>query len=934
MEESMSDVFLSYARGDDEAFVKRLHKDLTSRGFDVWWDRVSMPSRALTFLQEVRDAVDKASRLVIVIGPNAVKSDYVRAEWKHALNFSKVVIPILRQGGYERLPEELSRLHSPDFRARRGYDEALTELLRILAVPVQPLATLFDVPALPPHLNRRTEDVEYLTALVLADVTRATVITSSTQTITLQGMGGVGKSVLATIFARDAGTRRAFRDGVIWLTLGQRPNLVQQLALCGQFLNDDPHEYLTLTRARARVQEVLARKGCLLVLDDVWDMAHVAPFWNALGERSRLLITTRIGSLANGLGAQEQRLDLLPDDAAVKLMADWAGLPVGSLPATAWEVAEECGNLPLALAITGAMMRGKLKRWDSVLERLRNADLEMIEQEFPGYPYKNLLRAIQVSVDSLDSALHDRYLDFAVFPNAVLIPESVLVTLWKPQGLDKADAQDAMDSLVGSSLVTRDDGGRLRLHDLQYDYVRKQAPDLAALHARLLQAYASGCCDWHTGPSDGYFFEHLAYHLVQAGQQNELRRLLLNFSWLQAKLAATNVNSLIADFDLLPRNASTWTVRGALLAASDILIRDPGQLGGQLAGRLATSAGDEVRTLLQQVSQTVTRPRLRPTTVSLAPPRECLLHILRGHTGMISDVAMIAGGRQLLSASTDGTFKVWDLERREAVRTLGVPCFKPRWPARRWYDWWHYVQACSIVLTPDGHHAFCGYVFPGGIALQLVEVEEARVICTPRMRRLWRRLCVFSLALSPNLRALLAGLDDGCITVWDLSGAVVRTLIGPKSMIQRIAVSPNGSRAISGSRDGTLVVWDLERGSVVHVLKGHTDGITTVIITPDGRQALSGSGSGCINLWDLQDGRVVHTFKSGTGAVYEIALTVDGLQAVSASVGGTLTLWDLQRGRLVHTVLTNGEISGIALVGDGRCALSIGDDIWLCDLKT
>ena len=53
-------IFLSYARDDDESFVKQLYEDLTKRGFQVWWDRVSMPSRALTFLQEIRDAVARA----------------------------------------------------------------------------------------------------------------------------------------------------------------------------------------------------------------------------------------------------------------------------------------------------------------------------------------------------------------------------------------------------------------------------------------------------------------------------------------------------------------------------------------------------------------------------------------------------------------------------------------------------------------------------------------------------------------------------------------------------------------------------------------------------------------------------------------------------------------------------------------------------------
>lgn len=36
----------------------RLHADLAARGFDVWWDRVARPARGLTFLHEIRDAID------------------------------------------------------------------------------------------------------------------------------------------------------------------------------------------------------------------------------------------------------------------------------------------------------------------------------------------------------------------------------------------------------------------------------------------------------------------------------------------------------------------------------------------------------------------------------------------------------------------------------------------------------------------------------------------------------------------------------------------------------------------------------------------------------------------------------------------------------------------------------------------------------------
>ncbi len=73
-------IFISYARADDESFVKQLYQNLTENGIDVWWDREAMQSRGRTFLQELRDAIEGSDRLIAVIGPNAVKSDNVRTE--------------------------------------------------------------------------------------------------------------------------------------------------------------------------------------------------------------------------------------------------------------------------------------------------------------------------------------------------------------------------------------------------------------------------------------------------------------------------------------------------------------------------------------------------------------------------------------------------------------------------------------------------------------------------------------------------------------------------------------------------------------------------------------------------------------------------------------------------------------------------------------
>jgi len=541
----MTDIFISYARADDEPFVKRLYEDLTKSGFDVWWDRVSMPSRALTFLQEIRDAIDSADRLILVVGPKAVESDYVSAEWRYALRACKVVTPILRLGDYDLVPDDLSKLHCPDFRKTRSYNDALAELLRILAEPIPSLGALRDVPSLPPHFLPRPEEMPPLAETILADVKRPTVITSAKQTTALQGMGGVGKSVLAAAFARACETRRAFTDGIIWLTFGQQPDLVRNLALVGRAFDDAPQHYLDLQSSKARLGEVLADKVCLLVLDDIWDVAHAEPFTNALGPRCRLLITTRDGGLATALGAQEHRLDVLSDDAALKLLADWSDLSVEALPSEASVVADECGNLPFALALCGAMARDGTP-WADLLDALREADLTFMEKQFPNCPYPDVLKSLKVSVDALartDPAWEKRYLELAVFPADEVVPEAAVMTLWlHTNGLNDREARKLLTTLERKALLRVEGAApqrRVSLHDLQHDYVRAAQGDLTSLHGGLLEAYRRKCPNgWPSGPNDGYFFEHLAYHLVEARRKEELRGLLFDFDWLQAKLVS------------------------------------------------------------------------------------------------------------------------------------------------------------------------------------------------------------------------------------------------------------------------------------------------------------------------------------------------------------------------------------------------------------
>ena len=76
---------LSYARAENEPLARELYQRLSAAGLAVWWDRVCMPARSLTFLQEIRLAVRDAERTVVIVDGPACQSEYVRAEWQYAL---------------------------------------------------------------------------------------------------------------------------------------------------------------------------------------------------------------------------------------------------------------------------------------------------------------------------------------------------------------------------------------------------------------------------------------------------------------------------------------------------------------------------------------------------------------------------------------------------------------------------------------------------------------------------------------------------------------------------------------------------------------------------------------------------------------------------------------------------------------------------------
>jgi NACHT domain- and WD repeat-containing protein len=455
----------------------------------------------------------------------------------------------------------------------------------------------------------------------------------------------------------------------------------------------------------------------------------------------------------------------------------------------------------------------------------------------------------------------------------------------------------------------------------------------------------------------------MVYQQTLAGFPDQVEKALLNYGYLEAKLAGKGIHELIEDYNLVSRagvgkekEKSLALVQGALRLSTPVLVKDPLQLPSQLTGRLMEFSETDLCNFLVQIRRQIKRPWLRPlhafvespsgallrtmedgqcAIMALMPDGRCTvsvgeeavgLKVLNLENGtcirsivapnMVSAIAVTPDGRWVVLGTEKGTVEVWDLKNGKCLRIL------------EGYRW----SVSSIAITPDGRRAVSGMSDFTGVS------KETIVDCPIKVWDLESGDCLFtlrghtrmvsSLAITPDGQQIVSGSADRTIKVWDLeSGNCLRTLQGQHTdEVACVALSKDGLKVVSASYDKSLKIWDLKSGACMKTLEGHAMRVYAVALTPDGRNAISGSEDKTLKVWDLESGACINTLVGHTRAVVRVAITPDGCRAVSSSYG-SLKVWDLQnnsnpRAQSWHTL----RVERIKLTNNGRCAISTCGD--------
>ena len=212
---------------------------------------------------------------------------------------------------------------------------------------------------------------------------------------------------------------------------------------------------------------------------------------------------------------------------------------------------------------------------------------------------------------------------------------------------------------------------------------------------------------------------------------------------------------------------------------------------------------------------------------------------LEGHAKTVWSVEFDASGERLVTASMDGTARIWDVATGECLLSLG-----------------HEDSVRSAVFVTDGELVLTA----SGSAAHLWDVSSGA-----RVRSLAGHTDkVQSIAVDPRgLRAATSSADK-TVRVWELStGRELARLVGHAQAVLSVDFDGGGSRLVSGGVDGGVRVWDADDGACLMSTRAPAK-VTRVCFSPDGKTVLTSSDAvrvvnadtgAIVAVWDGRGGR-------------------------------------------------------------------------------
>jgi WD40 repeat protein len=281
------------------------------------------------------------------------------------------------------------------------------------------------------------------------------------------------------------------------------------------------------------------------------------------------------------------------------------------------------------------------------------------------------------------------------------------------------------------------------------------------------------------------------------------------------------------------------------------------------------------------------------------------IRTLRGHTDLIHGVAISPDGETLVSASWDGTAKLWRIRDGILKRTLTGHTGRIYGAA--------FSSDGDLIVTSGDDGTIRTWTAMGDPIATLTGHTDV----------------VHNVSFGPDGQSMVSASHDKTLRLWSRDGQLLHTFEGHTNWVHAVAFSPDGETIASASHDRTVRLWHVD-GTLLRTLWGHTNRVQGVAFSPDGQTLASSSEDQTIRLWQVADGSELGILRGHSGTIHGLNFSPDGRVLSSASTDNSVILWNLESLNDLDGLLTMG-CTWLRGFLQNSSALEAGDRT-LCDV--
>jgi WD40 repeat protein/transcriptional regulator with XRE-family HTH domain len=740
--------------------------------------------------------------------------------------------------------------------------------------------------------------------------------------IAIGGIGGIGKTTLATMAAKKVKHRF---DTVFWRSLHNAPPVESMLERCLQTLSHQQHVDLPkeLDEQIALLITTLRQQRCLLVLDNAESVMQA-------GQRSGQYLAGY-----EGYGRLFQRIGEADHQSCLLLTSREKPREVRRLEGNTSEVR--------SISLTGVSptdgqrllqdkyLFGLDETWEHLVQLYKGNPLalklasEPIRELFGGN-ITNFLKEEEIVFGDIHDLLDQQFARLSESERDVMywlaIERDGASLNDLRQNMMEEALLDVLDSLRRRSMIESNDNGHFTLQAVIMEYVTKclveqtyreietETIGLFGSHA-LVKAQAN---DYIRDSQIRLILIPLAARLLRrfgkVESELKLRSILHTVRIIPAqksRYAAGNTLNLLVQLhaDLRAADFSGLTVEQAYLRG--VALPEVNFSHSELATSVFTETFSTILCVASSANGELlaagtTTGEVRLWRAHNATP----LFICQGHRDGIRSVTFSPDGKLLASGSEDQTIRLWD--------TTAGHCLKILQGHTHWI--------LSVAFSSDGKQLASG---SEDKTIRLWGAITGECLQILLGHSLWVRSVVFS----PDGRMLASGSEDHTIRLWDTStGQCIRVLPGHENLVRSVSFSPDGKMLASGSEDKTIRLWEPNTGEYIKDLRGHTSRVRATAFSPDSKMLASCGDDQTIRLWDTIKGCCLKVLQGHTSRIWSVAfLQHDGNVLVSASEDDTIRFWEVPGGQCLKTLQGHTSlIKAIAFSPDGQSIVSGSED--------